>query len=106
MNYFTAMVCMLALLVGSGCTWVEPTETGVDVRVAYMSQIDGCKQLGKVSVSVLDKVLFVSRSEQQVASELEISGQNAAAEMAGDTIVAMSRVLDGTQMFRVYRCRP
>jgi len=96
---------LLALLALSACTWVEPTDSGVHVRVAYLSQIDGCKELGKATVEVLDKVLFVSRSADQVAAELEISGQNAAAEMGGDTIVAMSRVIDGEQVFRVYRCR-
>jgi len=89
----------------TACTWVEPTAKGVDVRVAYLSQVDACTELGKATVSVLDRVLFINRSRDQVANELEVSGQNAAAEMGGDTIVAMSRVVDGEQVFRVYRCR-
>ncbi|TLS68359.1 DUF4156 domain-containing protein [Mariprofundus erugo] len=88
-----------------GCTWVEPTTEGVNVRVVYLAQVEGCKKLGSVKVGVLDKVLFVSRSEEQVAAELEVSGQNAAAEIGGDTIVATSRVIDGEQAFDVYRCR-
>lgn len=98
-------IAILALLALSACTWVEPTKAGVNVRVAYLSQVDGCKELGKATVSVLDKVLFVSRSKEQVADELETSGQNAGAEMGGDTIVPMSRVVNGEQVFRVYRCR-
>jgi len=96
---------MLVLLALSACTWVKPTDSGVHVRVAYLSQIDGCKELGKATVAVLDKVLFISRSAEQIAEELEISGQNSAAEMGGDTIVAISRVVNGEQVFRVYRCK-
>lgn len=88
-----------------GCTWVEPTTAGVNVRVLYLAQVEGCKKIGTVKVGVLDKVLFVSRSGEQVAAELEISGQNAAAEIGGDAVVAMGPVADGEQVFDVYRCR-
>ncbi|MDQ6991980.1 MAG: DUF4156 domain-containing protein [Mariprofundus sp.] len=97
---------MLVLLGLSGCASVEqPTESGVHVRVAYMSQVDACKDLGKVSVKVADHLLFVERTPEAMAIDLEILGQNTAADMGGDTIVTMSRVVNGEQLFRVYRCR-
>lgn len=89
----------------NSCTWVEPTDAALDVRVAYLSQIESCKQLGRATVSVLDKVLFVERNEEDMADELETLGRNAAAEMKGDTIVAMSKIVHGEQVFNVYRCK-
>jgi len=91
----------------SGCSgWVKPTDAGLNVRVAYLSQIVDCKKLGRATVSVLDKIAFVARNEDDVSHELEILGRNAGSEMQGDTVVAMSKVNDGEQVFNVYRCRP
>jgi len=98
------IICVVTILL-SGCTWVKPTDAALNVRVAYLSQIVGCKQLGRATVSVLDKVLFVSRNEEDMADELETLGRNAAAEMKGDTIVAMSKVVDGERIFNVYQCK-
>jgi len=97
-------ICAAAAVLCS-CTWVKPTDEAVNVRVAYLSQVNTCKQLGRATVSVLDKVLFVARNEEDMADELEILGRNAAAEMKGDTIVAMSKIVDGEQVFNVYRCK-
>jgi len=98
-------ILLLSVLLIGACTWVEPTDKGVHVRVVYMSQVEGCKSLGKVTVQVLDKIGFIPRSAEQVANELEVFAQNEAAEMGGDSVVALSRVVDGEQVFRVYRCR-
>jgi len=99
----TLWVATIAL---SGCSpWVEPTNDALNVRVAYLSQIDGCKKLGRATVSVLGKVAFISRSEEKMSEELETLGRNSAAEMKGDTIVAMSKIVDGEQVFDVYRCK-
>jgi len=97
------MVATAALL--CSCTWVKPTDAALDVRVAYLSQVETCKQLGRATVSVVDKVLFVERNEEDLADELETLGRNAAAEMKGDTIVAMSKIVHGEQVFNVYRCK-
>jgi len=102
----TIKMAMLAMLALSACTpWVKSTDAGLKVRVAYLSQVHACKDVGKVTVSVLNKVLFIQRSRETVAEELETLGQNAAGEMGGDTIVALSRVVNGEQTFRVYRCK-
>ncbi len=98
-------IVVLATAMLSSCTWVKPTAAALDVRVAYLSQIETCKQLGRVTVSVLDKVAFIARNEEDMADELETLGRNAAAEMKGDTIVAMSKIVDGEQVFNVYRCK-
>jgi len=100
-----AWIIVAAAAVLASCTWVKPTDEALNVRVAYLSQIETCKQLGRATVSVLDKVAFISRAEEDMADELETLGRNAAAEMKGDTIVAMSKIVDGEQVFNVYRCK-
>lgn len=91
----------------AGCSgWVKPTDAAMHVRVAYLSQVADCKKLGRATVSVLDKIAFVARNADDVSHELETLGRNAGSEMQGDTVVAMSKVNDGEQVFNVYRCRP
>jgi len=101
----SAWFMVAAATVLASCTWVKPTDEALNVRVAYLSQIETCKQLGRATVSVLDKVAFISRAEEDMADELETLGRNAAAEMKGDTIVAMSKIVKGEQVFNVYRCK-
>lgn len=96
---------ILSLLAIAGCTWVETTESGQQVRLATQDQVAKCKKLGKTTVSVMDKVGFISRSEEKVAEELQALAKNSAAEMEGDTVVASSAVSNGEQSFDVYRCR-
>ena len=92
------------LVVITGCTWVKPTATGEMVKTATFEQVKMCQNLAKVTVTVLDKVAFIPRSEEQVAGELETMAKNSAAELNGDTVVAVSKVIDGEQAFNVYRC--
>jgi len=97
---------ILLLVAGlTACAWVEVDPDAQSVHVLNLSQVESCKHLGKATVSVLDKVVFVSRSEQQVKEELERLGRNSAAEMGGDSIVPMSKVIDGERVFNVYQCR-
>jgi hypothetical protein len=98
---------ILVLLVGtlSACTWVKPTDAGRNVRLVSYDQVGQCKKLGKTTVSVLDKVGFISRSENKVDEELQTLARNSAAEMGGDTIVVAGAVSKGEQPFDVYRCR-
>lgn len=91
-------------LVMAGCTWVKPTDSGATVALATFEQVKTCKNLAKVTVAVLDKVAFIPRDEEKVAGELQTMAKNSAAEMSGDTIVAVSKVIDGEQAFNIYRC--
>lgn len=97
-------VLISAAVLAAGCTWVKPTATGERITVATFEQVKACKNLAKVTVAVLDKVVFVPRSEEKVAGELQTMAKNSAAELDGDTIVAVSKVIDGEQAFNVYRC--
>ena len=98
---------ILVLLIGalSACTWVKPTDAGRNVRLVSSDQVGQCKKLGKTTVSVFDKVGFISRSEEKVAEELRTLAGNSAAEMGGDTIVVVGAVSKGEQPFDVYQCK-
>ena len=97
---------ILVLLIGalSACTWVEHTDAGQSVRLVSYEQIAACKKLGRTTVSVLDKVGFISRSADKVEQELQTLARNSAAEMGGDSIVTAGEVSRGEQPFDVYQC--
>ena len=92
------------LLSLSACTWVKPTMSAENVRVAYDGNVSGCRQAGDISVSVADKVAFYHRSDLKVRDELETLARNQAAEMPADTIKAASEPHDGAQNFTAYVC--
>lgn len=96
---------LFPLVAMSACTWVETTDSGQQVRLATYNQVANCKKIGKTTVSVLDRVGFISRSAEKVAEELQVLARNGAAEMDGDTIVAAGAISAGEQSFDVYRCR-
>jgi len=90
----------------SACAWVELAPEAADrVSVAKLSDVETCKQLGKATVSVIDKVWFYSRDTKKVSAELELLGLNSAAEMGGDTIVPISQIIEGERVYNVYRCK-
>ncbi len=89
----------------SACTWVQPSNEAVHVRVLYHAQVEHCKQVGKTTVSVLDSIAFIPRSEKQVTEELETLARNSAAEIHGDSVVAISKVIDGEQVYHIYQCK-
>ena len=95
---------LLAIALLTSCTWVKPTDAGQNVRLANDNQVGQCKKVGRTTVSVLDKVGFVSRSEDLVAEELKTLARNSGANMGGDTIVAAGVVSKGEQPFDVYQC--
>ncbi|MFQ5356395.1 MAG: DUF4156 domain-containing protein [Mariprofundaceae bacterium] len=99
------LILLFALIwIFSACTWVKPTSDGDQVRVLGATQVSSCKKVGKTTVSVLDKIGFVSRSEETVGEELATLARNSGGNMGGDTVVAVSGIKDGEQSFDVYTC--
>jgi len=100
-------VPIIALLAATSCTWVSLSRQGDNVRVVSASEVQGCKNLGQTKVSLRDYLLDgVKRDERKVARELTILGRNSAAEMAGDTIIPASEIVNGSQAFNVFKCMP
>lgn len=94
----------LSLLSAAGCTWVSPTPEAKDVIVLDQARVSHCKQIGKTEVSVLDKLGFVERVDEDVEHDLAVLARNQGAKMGGDTVSPISPVKNGKQTFGVYRC--
>lgn len=98
------VVCLLLAGMITACTWVKPTPEGERVRVATADAAADCRRLGKVTVSLKHEVARVERSADKVATELETLARNEGAVMGGDTVVALSKPVEGRQEFAIYDC--
>jgi len=106
MNKSIVAIALLALVAFlSACTWVKLTPQGTEVRVAQTGEVGNCERLGKVNVSLKSRVAGVERSPTKVDTELQTLARNEAVNMAGDTVVAESEVVEGRQTFGVYKCQ-
>lgn len=104
MKRLSLLLC--AGLIMSGCSWVELTENGQQVRVATEKDIGTCEKIGQTNVSVAANIGGVlNRRADIVQGNLETLARNSAADMKGDTVVPVSPPSkDGKQSFDVYRC--
>ncbi|MDX8403633.1 MAG: DUF4156 domain-containing protein [Mariprofundaceae bacterium] len=97
------LIVMLPAIM-TACTWVKESPSAEKVRLLEARQVEDCKKLGKTTTSVLAKVGFVARNEETVTEELATLARNSAADMGGNAIVPVSKVVDGEQSFAVYHC--
>ena len=89
----------------AACSWgIKLDSGGEKVRVAWDGNVAGCKDAGKVTVSVLDHVGPVDRSGLKVSDELEIMARNEAASLGADTIRPLGEPRDGAQSWGAYTC--
>lgn len=98
------IVLSMFVLAVSGCTWVKLDDAGREVRVAYRGDVNGCRSLGEVSVSVKEKVGPYHRNDLKVRDELESLARNEAATLKADTIRPLDEPADGEQRFGAYAC--
>jgi hypothetical protein len=98
------VVYLAAAVVFAGCTWVETTPGGAKVRVLSANEVASCTEIGKTQVSLADIVLGIKRSATKVQLELETLARNSAADLGGDTVVAVAPPTEGRQTYNVYRC--
>ena len=103
MNY-RKVIYLAAAVVFAGCTWVETTPGGAKVRVLSANEVASCTEIGKTQVSLADNVLGIKRSATKVQLELETLARNSAADLGGDTVVAVAPPTEGRQTYIVYRC--
>jgi hypothetical protein len=96
---------LLMLISLSACTWVELSPQGEQVTVATMEAVADCKRVGKTTVSTLSRVGGLNRYEESMQDELNKLARNSAVELGGDTVVPISPIEDGEQVFAVYRCK-
>lgn len=101
-RWFLVAVSVLAL---SACSWgIKLDSDGRHVRTAWDGRTSGCQELGKVTVSVLDRVGPVSRNDIKLRDELQTLARNEAAQMGADTIAPLGEPRDGSQSWSAWRC--
>ena len=89
----------------SACSWgITMDPAAKNVRTAWSGDVSGCRELGKVTVSVMDHVGPVDRNNITVRDELEVLARNQAAEMHADTIKPLAEPSNGSQPWGAYQC--
>jgi hypothetical protein len=100
----TPLLLVPVLLLGA-CTWgITLDDAGKQVRTAWNGDTSQCRDLGKVTVSVMDHVGPVDRNDIKVRDELEVMARNEAAKMHADTIKPLGEPADGSQAWGAYLC--
>lgn len=99
------VLILLAVLPIAACSWgIKLDSAGSKMRVAWNDDVSRCRDLGKITVSVLNRVGPLDRSKIKVNDELEIMARNEAAGMGADTVKPLSDVRNGEQSWGAYSC--
>ena len=101
-----AIVLSIAGLSGCASNLVEVRLGSDRVSQADASQVANCQPKGKINVSVLAKIGFISRSAEAVQANLLQLARNGAVDAGGDTVVHDSTPDFGRSNFSIYKCRP
>ena len=88
----------------TGCSWVQVTADGENVRAATLSEVANCTRVGTTTTQTLSRVVVVQRGGNQMQEELLTLARNEAAGIGGNVVVPESVITDGEQTFGVYRC--
>lgn len=100
----TLLLLVPILLLGA-CSWgITLDDAAKNVRTAWSGDVSSCRELGKVTVSVMDRVGPVDRNDIKVRDELEVLARNEAAKMHADTIKPLAEPADGSQPWGAYQC--
>lgn len=96
---------LVPALLCAACSWVTVDPAARDVLVLPPERLTpACESLGKVKVSVLEKVGVLARHEEEVIEDLDALARNQAAKQGGDTAVPRSSVSDGAREYEIFRC--
>lgn len=98
------VVSIWVLAAALGCTWVKPTDAGKKVTLVKAFNVKNCTQIGTTTSSVKAQIGSIERSPEKVTQELIALAQNQAADLGGDSIVALAPAEDGSMAFAIYRC--
>ena len=100
----TLLLLAPVLLLGA-CSWgITLDSAAKNVRTVWSGDVSACHDLGKVTVSVMDRVGPVNRNAITVRDELEVMARNEAAKMHADTIKPLAEPADGSQPWGAYQC--
>ena len=99
------LLLLVPVVLLSGCTWgITPTPASQNVRTAWNGDVSACRDLGKITVSVLNHVGPVDRNDIKVRDELQVMARNQAATMHADTIKPLAEPSNGEQAWGAYQC--
>ncbi len=100
----TLLLLVPVALLGA-CAWGITLDDGAkSVRTAWNGDLTACRNLGKITVSVMDHVGPFDRNDIKVRDELEVLARNQAAKMHADTIHPLAEPADGSQPWGAYQC--
>jgi hypothetical protein len=100
----TLLLLVPAVLLG-GCTYgINPDPGSNNVRTVWSGDVSGCRDLGKITVSVMDHVGPFDRNDIKVRDELQVQARNSAVSMHADTIKPLADPVDGSQPWEAYFC--
>lgn len=100
----TLLLLAPVLLLGA-CSWgITLDSAAKNVRTVWSGDVSACHDVGKVTVSVMDRMGPVNRNQITVRDELEVMARNEAAKMHADTIKPLAEPADGSQPWGAYQC--
>jgi len=106
MNVKNIFVISFVALYIAGCTWIDVSLQGEQVKVLTAQDIVSCKHVGKTTVKTAAKLVGLERHTHKVQVELNTLARNSAVEIGGDAVVAIGSPKQGHQVFDVYSCSP
>lgn len=101
-------VLMAAIAGTSGCasSLIGVREGADRVSMADAKQVTGCQSKGKTIVTVLSKIGFITRSEEDIEANLYQLARNNAVDAGADTLVKGESTAFGKRTFEMFKCRP
>lgn len=102
MNKIVTLLLLAASL--NACTWVKPSLKSHMVVLKDETQVVNCVKKGLTRSKTLSKVAFVPRADTKVFNELVMLAKNEAVLLHGDTVVPEGELVNGEQVFGIYRC--
>lgn len=101
-----AVLPLIAALGGCASDLIEVRAGSDHVALADSNQVAACQPRGKITVSVLARVGFVTRSYEAVEANLLQLARNGAVDAGGDTVVRGESPEYGRRTYAIYKCRP
>lgn len=101
-------ILMSAIAGTSGCasSLIGVREGAERVSMADAKQVVDCQSKGKTIVTVLSKIGFIPRGEEDVEANLYQLARNNAVDAGADTLVKGESTVFGKRTFEMFKCRP
>ena len=99
-----SLMALATIMMISGCTVVEVSDAGQQVRVVDQAQVNDCRRLSEITVSTSFKVGFIKRNRYNLKTELYDLARNEGAKQGGNRLVPVSDEVEGVQRFDLFQC--